>query len=324
LLVFVGSVQLLERYAPEHLPPPAISNRLNLDEKLTFLRQRLDQQPTILAVGSSITMRSLDGAPFLAVPMQESFLNLGIGGAQVHQTRWTGNFYLDLFPTVHTVIQLVVPPDFKDCSATPRVLFNPADAQAYVRGDMSSVRAYLKYFNPHQLIGEALHIAVDRQRATGGDGNLYMDEFGSMPMDMTPGEAKRRHKQLYGELEPLDHSCFRELQQWSKEVGQRGARLVVVIPPFSPIFLRGIAGAPEYIDAFAQRVSDALSGGPAKLVDERSIGLGDEAFADAYHLLWPSARVFSRHVSSAVKQLTATAGKPDVANRGTGIAPDKI
>ena len=305
-LVVVGGIELLERFAPQHLPPPAISNRIDLDEKLVFLRRHPGWQPTILGVGSSITVRSLYGAPFSeGMSPEKRLLNVGIGGAQIHQTRRSGGFYLDLFPEVRTVIQLVVPPDFQDCSTQPATLFDSADAAAYVRGQMSSVRAYLKYFNPHELLAEAWHIASDRETSSGPDGKLFTDEFGSMPMQMSPAQARQRHKELYSEIRALDPKCFRELQEWSREVKQRGARLVVVIPPFSPIFLRAVAGAPQFIDEFARNVSAALDGGPALLVDERSLALGDEAFADAYHLLWPGARVFSRHVSAEIRQLLA-------------------
>jgi hypothetical protein len=304
LLVVAGAVQFMQHFAPQHLPAPAISNRLDLDEKLLFLRRHPDRRPTVLGVGSSITMRSLDGAPFSGGPSSTGFLNVGIGGAQIHQTRETGKFYLDLFPEIAVVVQLVVPPDFEDCSTQPRVLFDPTDARAFVRGEMSSVRAYLKYFNPEELIPEALHIAADRERSSGGDvgQRLQMDEFGSMPMEMTPREARRRHETLYSETRPLDPNCFRELREWSREVRERGARHVVVVPPFSPIFLRTIPGAPEYIETFVQMLSTTLRNEPADLIDERSIAFGDEAFADAYHLLWPAARVFSRHVAADLEQ----------------------
>ena len=87
----VGSIVLLDRFAPEHLLAPSISNRGDLDEKLLFLRRHSDWEPSTLGVGSSITMRSLDGAPFSeGLEPRDRFLNVGVGGARIHQVRAVG------------------------------------------------------------------------------------------------------------------------------------------------------------------------------------------------------------------------------------------
>jgi hypothetical protein len=322
VVAVVASLEFLQAFAPDHLPPPAISNRIDLDEKLLFIRRHRDWEPTTLGIGSSITMRSLDGAPFSeGLPQRNRFINVAFGGAQLHQVQTTGLFYLDLFPTVRTVIQLVVPPDFQDCTTVPSELFDPADARAFALGKMSPVQAYLKYFNPHELIPQAFQIAAARRNTSGGavGGRLYTDPFGSMPMTMSPREARRRHDVLYTETPALDPACFRALIDWSRQVQLRGVRLVIVVPPFSPIFLRQIDGAPEYIDAFVQKLRSALRNTPAALIDERPIAFGDEAYADAYHLLWPAARVFSRHVSDDLKQFAAGSSKGG--SPGIGKAP---
>jgi hypothetical protein len=306
LLVVASGPELLERLAPEHLPPPAISNRIDLDEKLLFLRRHPDWKPLILGVGSSITARSLDGEPFsVGLSEENRFLNVGIGGAQIHQTRQAGLFFLHLFPEVRTVVQLVVPPDFTNCSTPAGALFDAKDAAAFVHGEMSSVRAYLKYFNPQELIPQALHMAEDREPSFGPDGKLYQDQFGTMPLQMSPAQARDRHERLYKTPNSLDPNCFAELRKWSAELGRLGVRHVVVLPPISPLFLHSVSGAPQFIDAFAQHVAESLKGGAATLVDERSLPLGEGGFADAYHLLWPAAQVFSRYVSEDIQQLRA-------------------
>ena len=302
-----GGIELLDNLAPEHLPAPALSNRATLDEKLLFLRRHPTAQPTVLGVGSSITMRSLYGAPFSEANAPErSFLNAGFEGAQTHQTREIGRFFMDLFPRVHTVVQLVVPPDFEDCTTRPATLFDVDDARAYVRGELSLGMAYLKYFNPHQLIPDAFTIAARRQSSTGASrkGRFYMDQYASMPMEMSVPELRKRHERLYAETGPLDEACFRELREWSYEVNQRGARLFVVVPPFSPVFLRNVANASKYTETFVHGLRETLIDSPAVLIDARSTGFSDEAFADAYHLLWPAARVFSSYVADHVRQLS--------------------
>ncbi|MDF2764905.1 MAG: hypothetical protein K0S81_1899 [Rhodospirillales bacterium] len=306
----VGLIELLDRYAPQHLPAPAISNRIDLDEKLRFLRRHPDLQPTTIAVGSSSAMRSLYGAPFSGeLHGRERFLNVAFSGAQMHEVRYASNFYLDLFPGVRKVLQLAVPPDFEDCTTVPRAVFERADARAYVRGEASLAKTYLKYFNPHELVPEAFEIAAARENLSGSfERRLYTDPFGTMPMDMSAEEARQRHAVLYTKIRPLDPACFRELRAWSGDVDARGARLVVVVPPTSPIFLREVAGAKGYIDQFVRELSEALRGTSAIFIDERSMALGEGAFGDAYHLLWPAARVFSKQLSEDLERRFAGHG----------------
>lgn len=310
VIATVGLIELLDRYAPQHLPAPAISNRIDLDEKLRFLRRHPDLQPTMLAVGSSSAMRSLYGAPFSGeLDGRERFLNVAFSGAQMHEVRYASNFYLDLFPGVRKVLQLAVPPDFEDCTTVPTAVFDRADARAYIHGKASLARTYLKYFNPHELVPEAFQIAAARENLSGSfERRLYTDPFGTMPMDMSAEEARQRHAVLYTKIRPLDPACFRELRTWSGEIEARDARLVVVVPPTSPMFLREVAGSKEYMDAFARALAEALSGTSAIFIDERSLALGEEAFGDAYHLLWPAARVFSKHLSEDLERRFAGHG----------------
>src|SRR3546814_18566499 len=66
---------------PESLPAPAISRLVQIDEKLRFLRQHPGLDPEVLAVGSSITWRQIDGDAFsTSVDGDDGrFLNGGTG-----------------------------------------------------------------------------------------------------------------------------------------------------------------------------------------------------------------------------------------------------
>jgi hypothetical protein len=303
VLLCIGAVAALSRFAPEHLPPPPISNHISFDEKLLLLRHQPDLRPSILGAGSSITLRTLDGSAFQPEGARPVFFNAGLAGGQIHQIRFATSFFLELFPTVETIVQMVVPPDFADCTSEGPSFFNPRDARAFARGRMSPARAYLKYFNPQELILEALTMAAKRRGwDEGAAERLYMDAFGTMPMQVSAREARQRHRDLYNHLDPIDPSCLLELKRWSRDLAARGKRLYIVIPPTSPIHLQQVPGATRSVEEFVAALHAALEGESAILVDMRDEPLGSEGFADAYHMQWTAARQFSRKLADLVRQ----------------------
>ena len=303
VLLCVVAVGALSRFAPQHLPPPAISNHISFDEKLLLLRHHPQLRPRILGAGSSITLRSLDGSAFQPQGAEPVFFNAGLAGGQIHQIRYATSFFLELFPTVQTIVQVAVPPDFADCTNERAGFFDASDARAFARGRMSLARAYLKYFNPQELIPDAFTMAAKRRGwDEGASERLYMDAFGTMPMQVSAREARQRHRELYNEPQPVDPSCFVELKRWSREIAARGKRLYIVVPPISPIYLHRVPGAVRSVDQFLAALHNALDGESAILVDMRDeMPLGSEGFADAYHLQWTAARQFSRKLADLVR-----------------------
>ena len=144
----------------------------------------------------------------------------------MNQIRYVSGFYLDLFRKIDVLLQLAVPPDFTDCTHTEGVFFDREDGRDFASGRMSMAGAYLKYFNPHELIPAAMHIAADRKNwAEDTRLRLYMDAFGSMPMQVPADTVQRRHEELYSSVSLLDSRCFEELRAWSRETAEKGIRL---------------------------------------------------------------------------------------------------
>jgi hypothetical protein len=315
ILVCVGAVEALERIAPEHLPPPAISNQISFDEKLLFLRRHPEIQPRILGTGSSSALRTLDGSAFQEPGSAGlSFLNAGLAGGQIHHIRYAGDFFLDVFREVRTVVHVAVPPDFADCSSTDPEFFNAADARSFVLRRMSSTAAYLKYFNPQEIVPEALHIAAERRNWSEGAGSrMYMDAYGTMPMQISEQAARLRHRELYNHTDRMDPRCLEELKRWSRDVAAHGGQLYVVVPPISPLFFESVPGARAYVEEFTAILRDGLHGEPAKLLDARDLPIPPGGFADAYHLQWSAAQLFSRAVAESIDSGVRHAGRTNSA-----------
>src|SRR5918993_2346398 len=115
----------------DRLPAPPITKVEFLDEKLRFLRERQDLDPTFVLVGSSMALRQFDGRPFASRLGQEHVLNGASTLINVHQTRFLTSFYMEHLPKLQTIILMLGPPDFKNCTTTSANLFDPEDASGY-------------------------------------------------------------------------------------------------------------------------------------------------------------------------------------------------
>lgn len=303
--VYAGSVLLLATLMPDHLPPPSISNRISFDEKLRFIRQHTPLDPPTLAVGSSLTLRQLDGAAFDQGddPVARVF-NGSSWGLQINQTHYLIDFYLSQFPRTRRVISLIGPADFRDCQGQETDFFNTTDARAYAFEGRPILGFYFRYFNPLGLAKEVWRIAEDRQ--PGMDARLWLDPYGSQPLDAPPGVILNHYTP-----EPLDPSCFAAFDALVDDLSHRLLDVYLVLAPISPAFFKEFPEARAYVDRFRTRLAASVAGTPVRLIDVHAAPeFGPEDFVDAYHLRWTAAQRLSRRLAALLTP-ASTAALPD-------------
>jgi hypothetical protein len=285
VFVYVAAILLLKGVAPQHLPAPAISNQTHFDEKLRFLRDHPHFRPVMLGIGSSVVLRSIDFAQFQGSDRPPfRFLNLGIPGASMKETRVNGRFFTSKFPGAKAVLTILVPPDFESCS-NPTKPYDSEDAWAFATGRVPSVWFYLKYFSILDFIIEMTHVSADRKMTAPGEWpRLYYDRFGASPVEKDQGIWDTYP------LLPLDPACFVELSAWKHELQAAGITLFVVLFPMSPEWAEHTPGARDYISSFERRVRSELHGPGVRVIDGRDFFEGAGSHVDAYHLRWSAAR----------------------------------
>jgi len=282
---------------PASLPAPAIGRLELIDEKLRFIRERPWLDPRILAVGSSITWRQLDGAAFgKAAGGRSPFFNGGTGALKSHQTADLLDFYLDHFRHVSTVLVLTNQEDFSDCTQLPAALLDHGAAASYAFDGWPAAYFYFRYFSPQRYLRAAWTLA-DKRKPFVGDS--YLDAYGSGPMIVPPSMQRGLR---YRPVDP-DPACTADLIALSHRMAARKIRLVVVFPPMHPDYRRAY---PE-VAAWTARTIAQLAAATA--VDKTTIvPLYDdprfvaEDFFDAYHLQWPAVRRLSAIVASIMEQ----------------------
>jgi hypothetical protein len=285
-------------FAPTSIPAPAITKLNLLDEKLRFLRRHPEFDPTILAVGSSVTWRQLAGKAF--VPLaggRYRFLNGATGYLKIHQTRALAKFYLAHYPDVRELIVMVSLPDFEDCTHQPAAMLEPEDAARYTFDDWPPLYFYLRYFSPMRYAKSAMTLA---QRQVPFSGDFYIDKFGSGPVELPPTVDLGLR---YGKIK-IDDACVSSLVGIEHDMADRGIRLVLVFTPVHPEYRALYPAAIKWLTQLAAKFQRTQRKGPAgfRVIDlVRDPEFGPDDFYDAFHLQWPAVQHLSGRIVQAIR-----------------------
>ncbi|HZH28211.1 MAG TPA: hypothetical protein VEY95_13615 [Azospirillaceae bacterium] len=298
--VLAGGVTLLAAKWPQHLPPPAITNRVDFDEKLRRLRDGPPMDPEVLAVGSSLTLQHFDGAAF--GPPGKAY-NGATWGVQMNQIGYLTGWYLSRFPHVRQLVVMTGPADFRNCDAPTR-FFDPGDAAAFIERRYPLAYFYGKYFDPVGFLTKAVEMADARRDPE----KLRRDAYESQPRRTVPAGFLRTRGLFYGLIHP-DPSCFEAFEDLVEDVRARGIEVAVVLPPINPAYFEQIPGTREAVAALVDRIGESLGDkGGVRIIDLRATPVAASDFFDAFHMRWDIAQAVSH-------QAAVAAGPPQAASR---------
>lgn len=282
------------------LPAPPLANNVCVDEKLRFFRDAPALRPQIVALGSSVTWRHFDGAAFPQHGDTPAALNAGFCGLQVNQTLYTARLLLDWYPSTHSLIFIVSPPDFVNCSERNTKLFDDDAADAYVRRRWPTYSFYGIYFDPLSLTKNTVLLATRR-----GDGSLAYDRYGTSFITEHPNRGLH-----YGEVS-FDPDCFQALTELAAFAQQRGKALYVVLQPIHPEWEQRFDPSGEQMRAYRAAILRAIDGSTARLLDaDHELSLEPEYFTDAIHLSKQGAQAFSRWIAQRTKLVAENSAQP--------------
>ncbi|MGP3696904.1 hypothetical protein [Rhodobacter sp. NSM] len=292
MVLMAGSIAAMFTAAstlwPDQMPPPSISGSVATDEKLKYLRERGPEPVDILAIGSSITWKHLDGAPFDRPAGR--FVNGGTAYLQVNEIRTFTGFYLDLYPEISQVVMLSALPDYGTCTGDGEIM-DLDNAAAYVRGRVPEAWFYMRYFAPLRYALQARRRA-DRLKPYDAFG-YWLDRHGTTP-SMLPTEVGY---DLRYDAIALDPACLEALEGLKQDLAARGVEFTMVMTPVAPRYSDlhpATTLATRRIEAFARsrgiRVLDYFGDPSYQDVD----------FWDAFHMQWPAARRLSREVADTL------------------------
>jgi hypothetical protein len=297
-----------------HLPPPAISNNICIDEKLAFMRERPVRSPNLMVLGSSVAWRSVDGGVLSQVVNGAKPFNGAFCGLRMHQTELVGNWLLNRMPSVQTVAIVASPFDFIGCKVNPTRLFDQQAADDLVFANKWKWALYLRYFDPVSMIHNAFKVAQMR-RGSSLD-KLVFTESGDGPLDTSESKPTL----VYGALPPsLDSECFGSLRQFAQLLAAEHRRLAVIATPVHPAWKANFDNDGKVFEAFGSEVRTALAGTGAVYWDgEAKSPMPTEAFTDAIHMRWSAVGEFTRTFGSALEPFLSPK------NKAAGLASPAI
>jgi hypothetical protein len=281
------------------LAAPPISKIEHLDEKLRFLRNHPEIDPSLVVVGSSMAWRQFDGAPFAARLGPGHVLNGATAFLKVHQTRFLTKFYMDHFPRLKTVLLMIGPPDFQNCSTIPAELFDPVDASGYVFEQDSPASFYMRYFSALHYLRRARNY---QERETPLIGDLFMDGYGSGPLQRPPEMMKGLR---YGRLH-FDGACIDNLLAMLPEIAARGIQPILVFSPVNPEFRQRYPDTMRQLRSVIARVRKETDP-KVEILDTSEGEFRAMDFFDAVHLQWPAVQLYSTQLAKLVLPQSAKA-----------------
>ena len=279
-----------------HLPPPALSNSVCIDEKLQFLRNMPAADPNLLIVGSSVAWRGIDGAVIEEAAPGAEPLNGGFCGLQANQSAFVTDWLVSHYPGTRAIVMLAVPQDFVDCTTARTEVFDPTEADAYVFSRAWLWGFYFRYFDPVSLIRNAVKIAAQRGNRIPLD-PLVFTKTGDGPLDTSTTRSTLGD----GAMTSFDASCFVALHDMAKRAAATGRRFTIVQMPIKPEWSRSYDPQGKVHDLFEGKIDEALSGTGGERWDAGThTALPESAFTDAIHLRWSAVPQLSRAIALQV------------------------
>lgn len=289
---------LLALLATGNLPPPAFSNSLCIDEKLSFMREHPALSPNLLVIGSSVAWRHFDSAAVANNAQGIRPLNGAFCGLPANRSEYVASWLLDRHPTVRQVLMIAAPQDFAECSKKPAVVFDREDVDNFVYGGASRWPYYMRYFSPISLVGNARKIKNERTNL------MVFTRFGDGPLNTT-----RALETLgYGPPEPLESACFQALRSLAIRLQRDGRQFMVVTTPLHPDWKAQVDPDGTFFADFDARIRGALKATNARYWDaDKEWKPARTAFTDAIHLRWSVAQDFSAAVARQLRPVRGVA-----------------
>jgi hypothetical protein len=269
MIGIVGLVDGLGRVGLD--PPPPMTNSLCVDQKMRMLKYT-KPEPTVMAVGSSVTWRNLD-SPLLQEYFgpTERVINGGFCGTNVDETYYATDYYLTRYPTIRTVVSLMAQIDFKRCTGKDNPFFDTSSVDHYLDWPLPEIAFYFLYFDPFSF---GRNVMIFRKPGEFPP----MNKFGDLPM-MRTGDLNADYPNYR-----IDPKCLDSLHAFALHLKQRGVRFIAVLMPTSPRWRARNDPAGDETQELRSGFTKAMVGTSAITLDGYVWGLDDRRFADAVHL----------------------------------------
>lgn len=285
-----------------NLPPPAFSNNLCVDEKLSFMRANRIESPNLLVIGSSVAWRHVNGHVLAQALPEVRPMNGAFCGLFANQSAYVAHWLLDRESSIRSVVMIADPQDFAGCWKVQDAVFSREHVDPYVYQGASRWNYYMRYFSPKSLARNALTVKAQRAGQIEWD-PLVFNRFGDGPL-----VTENTRKLMYGRPDALDRNCFDALRELSARLQQEGRQLMVVSTPLHPQWKEKYDPDGTFLADFDQRIVDSLGASGTYWNADKDWNTPVTSFVDAVHMRWSAVQEFSAALAEQMQKAATGPG----------------
>ena len=298
-LLFILAI-LYASYFTAHYPPP-FTNRISLDAKLKFIRNKIDvNQIDTFIVGSSIGLNNVIGS----ILEKESrvvkhALNLSVYEATTLEAEQLTKLS-KAFPNLKRIIYSA---QYSDLPHPWRYKNFKADTYiGYMNHSLSWWRLLKFYFKACNNLLFCYERSQKWERE-----HMQPDKFTSLLFDHTGSVPLKIYKQKgvggrwYLPHPPIMHGeSFRAIGRMAKFAKEHGMHFYVAHQPYRPELYKKHKSVRDGVAYFDEKVSKAISEYNGTLIKLQNLPLNNSHFADRTHLNDKGSAIGSRAIAKAI------------------------
>jgi len=282
--------------------PIPITNRISLDAKIGFIKNRVDRDRVdTIIVGSSIGLNNVAGEVLeKSSKIIDRVLNLSVYEATSPQIEQV----LELTPLFPNLKRVIYSAQFSDFAYAGRLKdFDSRFIIDYISGNLSIKDITSFYFRSCQNI----FFCIKRQWSWGREHQnsnqftyLGFDKTGSVPLGIYGDDIiKSRWENPHSDRE--SDYAFRALDEIAKKLKEKRIKLIFVMQPYREPLVKKFKHLKPTMERFESRVKSILdrSGGEFLNLHKR-LHLKDIYFADRSHLNGKGAVISSGEIAKFI------------------------
>jgi hypothetical protein len=279
-----------------NLVAPPLAATDCIDEKLALIREIDLSGVRLIGTGSSAAWRNLSASEFERASGIPAF-NAGLCLLHVNQTAFWTDVLLEVSTEAESVLYIVAPRDFEDCTPADTRLFDPVLTALYLRRKVPSWAPYAINFKWHYLITQVGRI--QEQRKSSSPNFLSSDESGWSPLRVPKSWMP----------EPVfDPRCFEALRDFDAQLEARNVRLVVATLPVKPLWRSTFDPDLTIVAEWKARIRSEIRPGSI-FIDGTALEWTDARFVDPVHLLPDAGIAYSRFLAGRLNAVLAGRGQ---------------
>jgi len=284
--------------------PLPITNRISLDAKLMFIKNKINpDEIDTLIVGSSIGLNNVLGSVLEEASSKvKHAINLSVYEATTLEVEQLLKL-ADAFPNLKRIIYSTQYSDFPHAKKYQD--FHPKLYRKYMRNELSLSKAFKVYFNACNNLLFCYERAKSWEEKHMKDDQftyLGFDHTGSVPLEIYRKEKVKGGRWSAPHPGIMHGESFAAVHRMSKQAAQKGIKFYLAHQHYREPLVKKypkVEGALNYFDRKIEKIFQETHG---VLIALQRVHLSDDYHADRSHLNRKGATIISKEIAKVIER----------------------